>query len=135
MNKKDISQKTLAAIKNKGIKPKSKWSFVLRDLLLIVVGGLSLLIATMSFGMMVYHFLESDIDLYAQKGPRLGWFVLSTFPYLCFFLRHFPYYCLLIIIFLAFIAYIIITNFTLFIDSGYRLPLWDFLSFASSLDG
>jgi len=81
MSKDDLSAKVLETIKEKKLKPRAKWQYVAREVVIVSAGAALLLVGSISFAAMVRRIEYNDYGLYAHKGPDLALFVLATIPY------------------------------------------------------
>ena len=91
----DLSQKVIETIKDKHLKPKPKWQFLLKDSVFWGVGILAILIGGLSFAVIIYMFVNSDWDVYSQLSNN----------FLSFFLLVLPYFWLIILGIFILIAY------------------------------
>lgn len=81
MTHEDLSAKVLEKIKEEKLKPRAKWHFIAREVVIVAAGAALLLVGSISFSTMVHRFQYNDYGLYAHKGPDLAVFVLATIPY------------------------------------------------------
>lgn len=92
----NISQETLDAIKEKHIKPKPKWEFVLKEYLIWLFAGLSFLVGALAVAVIIHMVRSNDWDLYDRVSDNLLSFILATLPYA---------WLLLLAIFIALVYY------------------------------
>ncbi len=71
----------LEKIKNKKIKPKPKWEFLLRDYLIWIAASLFLLIGSLAFSVVIFLIKNNDWEIYEQINDSLLKFILLTLPY------------------------------------------------------
>jgi len=76
-----ISQKVLKIIKEKNIKPKPRWQFLLKNYLVWFLAALALIIGSFAFAVIIYMFLNNDWDVYQKINHSLFKFMLITLPY------------------------------------------------------
>lgn len=77
----NVSQKVFGEIKNKNIKPKPKWEFLLKDYFLWFLGITSLIIGAFAFSVIAYMFENNDWDVYEHINDSFLEFALATLPY------------------------------------------------------
>lgn len=78
---KDFSKEILEKIKKDGIRPKSKWHFMLKDYVVWSVFAVSIILGALSFSI-ILHFLEiNDWDAYYRVSDNFVAFVALTMPY------------------------------------------------------
>ena len=82
MTDKNISQKILKTIKEKGIAPKPKWRFIIRDVTLWILLVVFFIIAGISASIIIFLFQYSDIDIIVKFGPMMARFLLLSVPWL-----------------------------------------------------
>ncbi len=109
MSEQDLSAKVLETIKEKKLKPRAKWHFVVREILIIVASAALLVVGSISFSAMIHRFQYNDYGLYAHRGSDLALFVLATIPY---------FWILATVAFLALLYYILKNT-----KKGYRYRL------------
>lgn len=77
----DFSKDILEKIKKDGIKPKSRWHFVLKDYVVWLMFAVSIILGAVSFSI-VLHFLGiNDWDAYYRINNNVLEFALRTLPY------------------------------------------------------
>lgn len=81
METKDISQKVLAAIKEKHIVPRPKWQFSLKAILLWFGGAFSLISGAAGFSVIIHLLRFNDWDAYRYIDKNIFNFILLTMPY------------------------------------------------------
>ncbi len=79
--KPNISEKILAAIKEREIKPIPRWAFLLKDSFFWGVSIITLLVGGCAFAVIIFSFKTNDWDLYARASGSLLGFFLATLPY------------------------------------------------------
>ena len=84
MDHKDIGQKVLKIIKEKKIKPKPKWAFLLKDYSIWLISITSLIIGSLAFSVIIFLIKNNDWDVYKYINNSLLEFVILTLPYLWF---------------------------------------------------
>lgn len=77
----NVSQKVFGEIKNKNIKPKPKWEFLVKDYFLWFLGIFSLVIGAFAFSVVLYMFENNDWDVYRNISGSFLEFALATLPY------------------------------------------------------
>jgi len=106
----NLGQKILDKIKQNSLEPTPRWHFLLKEWLVWLLGGLSLLIGAAAVSVMIYLSKNSDLFIYDQVGRSFsGWLLLSL-----------PYFW---IIFLALFVWILFYNIK-HTKRGYRYPLF-----------
>ena len=81
MTIKDLGQEVLKTIKEKGVKPKPRWEFLVRDYSLWVVTLLTMVIGGFAFSVVIYMIKNNDWDIYKYMDGDLLGFVFGTLPY------------------------------------------------------
>ena len=81
MSDNNVSQDTLKKIKNKDIKPKPRWHFLLKDYVVWIFGFISLLVGSLSFSVVLYMLVNNDWDIYSNISNSLWQFILTPLPY------------------------------------------------------
>jgi len=99
----------LDTIKEKNLKPKSKWTFLLKDYVVWALGVVSLLLGSIAMSVIIYLVKNNDWDIYTELSGSLAEFVLLTMPY---------FWIVFLIIFLLVINYNIKHT-----KKGYKLSL------------
>ena len=82
MPENNLGQKFLKAIKNKAIKPRPRWQFLLKDYLIWIIGAASLIIGSFAFAVILHMLVNNDWDVYQNINDSLAGFILVTLPYL-----------------------------------------------------
>lgn len=82
MSEQRLSDSVLQIIEQKEIKPKSKWSFLLKNWVIWIVGILAVLIGALAISIVIAVLRSNDWDIYREFGQSLPRFFLSTMPYL-----------------------------------------------------
>jgi len=82
MNK--ISEEVLKKIKEENIKPKSYWHFVTKNYCIWFLFGISIILGSFSFGMILFMFRQLDWDIYHYLGNSFLKTVFISLPYLWF---------------------------------------------------
>jgi hypothetical protein len=77
----DLSKGILEKIKKEGIKPKSKWHFMLQDYVVWFVFALSIILGSLAFSIMLHFWGINDWDAYYRINNNLLEFALTTMPY------------------------------------------------------
>ena len=70
MEKENISKQVLEKIKDKKIKPKSKWEFLLKDYVWWFLGILALNIGGLAFSVIIYFLVNNDEINHIPKTTR-----------------------------------------------------------------
>ncbi len=71
----------LNTIKEKKIKPKAKWTFLLKNYVVWAFGIISLIFGSIAISVIIYLIKNNDWDLYTELSGSLLEFVLLTMPY------------------------------------------------------
>lgn len=79
---KDISKNILNKIKKEEIKPKSRWSFIVKNIVFWVVFVASLILGSLSTSIAIFNLRNNYWDLYQRVGQSLFAFTMRTIPYL-----------------------------------------------------
>ena len=77
---KDFTQNIIEKIKTEKLEPKSRWRFLLKNYLIWILGGLSLLFGSLATSVVIYLLKHSNWQL-AEKGDDFWSFFLLTIPY------------------------------------------------------
>lgn len=105
----NLEKKILDKIKKESLAPTPRWHFLLKEWLVWLLGGLSLLVGAAAVSVMLYLSKNNDWMIYEQVGRSFAsWFLLSL-----------PYFWL---IFLAIFVIILFYNLK-HTKQGYRYPL------------
>jgi hypothetical protein len=71
----------LKKIEDKKITPKPRWQFLLKDYVVWVFGGLSLIVGSLAVAVMIYLVRYNERDLCAYQAQSFWNFILLTLPY------------------------------------------------------
>jgi glucan phosphoethanolaminetransferase (alkaline phosphatase superfamily) len=108
-NEKDLSSKILESIKEKKIKPKPRWEFLIKDYIILASGIISIIIGALAVAVIIFMVLHSNRDLLSfLNNSKLEYFLLSL-----------PYYWFLFFSLFIVLAYFNIKHF----KRGYRYTL------------
>jgi glucan phosphoethanolaminetransferase (alkaline phosphatase superfamily) len=108
-NEKDLSSKILESIKEKKIKPKPRWEFLIKDYIILTSGIISIIIGALAVAVIIFMVLHSNRDLLSfLDNSKLEYFLLSL-----------PYYWFLFFSLFIVLAYFNIKHF----KRGYRYTL------------
>lgn len=77
----DFSREILEKIKKDGIKPKSKWHFMLKDYVVWFVFAVSIVLGALSFSIILHFWEINDWDAYYRVSDNFVAFVALTMPY------------------------------------------------------
>lgn len=77
----DLSKGVLEKIRKEGLKPRSKWHFMLKDYAVLFAFGLSILLGALAFSIMLHYWGVNDWDAYSRINDSLLAFALETMPY------------------------------------------------------
>jgi hypothetical protein len=80
MNKK-ISEIIFKKIKESHIKPRPKWEFLLKDCTIWTLFGISLIVGSLAFSVILYMFANNDWNLYQYVTGNFMGFLFVTLPY------------------------------------------------------
>lgn len=105
----DISREAFDEIKEKHIKPKPKWEFILKEYVIWIFAGASFLVGSLAVAVIIHMIRNNDWDLYERVSGNLPSFIFATLPY---------FWLLLLSAFIALAYY----NFK-HTKSGYRFSL------------
>lgn len=105
-----FDRKLLDKIKDEKISPRPRWHFLLKNYVVWVVGGLSLLIGAGAVSVLTYLITNNDWGVHRAIQKSWGEFFLLTLPYFW-------------LIFLALFVFVIYCNIK-HTKNGYRYPLW-----------
>ncbi|MEA2112540.1 MAG: hypothetical protein U9P50_01035 [Patescibacteria group bacterium] len=81
MKENKLAEKIINKIKNEGVKPISRWKFVMKDSLFWGAFMASILIGGMAVSIILNTLLNNDWDLYMQLSGGLSKFIVITLPY------------------------------------------------------
>jgi glucan phosphoethanolaminetransferase (alkaline phosphatase superfamily) len=108
-SEKDLSSKVLNSIKNKKIKPRPKWEFLIKDYVILAFGIISIIIGGLAIAVIMFMMLHSNQDL----------FIFANNSKLEYFFSSLPYYWILFFSLFIVLAYFNIKHF----KRGYRYTL------------
>ena len=77
----EFDSKILDTIKSKKLKPKAKWTFLLKNYVIWIFGILSLLFGSIAMAVVIYLINNNDWDLYSEFSGSLLGFIFLTMPY------------------------------------------------------
>jgi len=80
MPEEKISEKILEQIKNRSLKPKTKWSFRLRTYFIWFLVILLLVLSSLAFGVILYMLVNNDWSFQQRINPNLPGYILDTLP-------------------------------------------------------
>jgi heme/copper-type cytochrome/quinol oxidase subunit 2 len=106
----DFDKKLVDKIKQKKIKPYSRWHFLLKNYVVWIVGFISLIIGATAVSVMMYFLKYSGWDIWEKTHQTL----------LSFFLLTLPYFWLIFLGIFIFILYYNLKH----TKRGYRYPIW-----------
>jgi hypothetical protein len=92
MSEENIAKKVLNQIKSKGIQPKPRWQFLLKDYLIWLFFGLTIIVGSLASSIIIFMVRTSDWDLYSRLR-------------IPFFLKTLPYFWIIILLVFVFLAY------------------------------
>jgi len=78
---KNITRRVLEKIKKDEIKPKPRWSFVMKNYSLWVLFGISIIVGSIAASLILFILRNNEWDLHPVLGTGLSKFILLTFPY------------------------------------------------------
>ena len=78
---KELSQEVLKKIEEKHIKPKPRWTFLLKDYAVWILGALALFSGGLAFAVVIYMVKNNDWEVYKNINGSLPQFVVLTMPY------------------------------------------------------
>jgi len=105
-----FDQKLLSKIKGNKLSPTPRWHFLLKNYVIWVVGGLSLLIGAGAVSVLTYLTINNDLQIHHVLNKTWGEVMLLTLPYFW-------------LIFLGLFILVIYYNIK-HTKRGYRYPLW-----------
>lgn len=82
MTHQNISERVFNTIKERGITPKPKWQFLLKNSLLWVVAIGTIFLGAISFAILVFLFQNNDWDFYQYIHQHLISFLVFSLPFL-----------------------------------------------------
>jgi hypothetical protein len=77
----DLSKGVLDKIKKEGIKPKSKWHYMLKDYVVWFVFAVNIILGSIAFSIVLHFWNINDWDVYYRINSSLLDFALTTMPY------------------------------------------------------
>jgi len=77
----NLPQKILKTIQSKDIKPKAKWKFVIKNILVWTASIISLILSSLAVSIVIYLVKNSDWDLYPRLAGGLLRFIMMALPY------------------------------------------------------
>jgi len=81
MKKQNIGQNVLRVLREKRIRPKPRWEFLLKDYIIWGAGIISVLVGALSFAVILYMVVNNDWDIYQYTTNSLAGYIFSTLPY------------------------------------------------------
>jgi len=75
------AEKIISQIKREGIKPTSRWRFVVKDSFFWVAFTLSVVVGAMAVSIILNTLLNNDWDIYMELSGNLVQFIVITLPY------------------------------------------------------
>lgn len=81
----DKANEILKKIEEKKIKPKSKWVFLIKDYLIWVLCGLTVLIGALAMGVIIFIINDNDWDIHGYLRKSFLTYVLILIPYFWIF--------------------------------------------------
>jgi len=79
---KNISEKVFKRIKDNNIKPKPRWYFVTKNYFIWLTFGISVLLGSFTFSIILFMFKQLDWDIYHYLGDSFVKTVFISLPYL-----------------------------------------------------
>src|SRR4030042_1725769 len=79
---KNISNEVLKKIKDNNIKPKPHWYFVTKNYFIWSIFGISIILGSFAFGMVLFIIKQLDWDIYHYTGSSFSKTVFISLPYL-----------------------------------------------------
>ncbi len=77
----DLTNEVLEKIKEKHIKPKPKWEFILKEYVIWVFAGASFLVGSLAVAVIIHMVRNNDWDLCDRVSGNLLSFIFATLPY------------------------------------------------------
>lgn len=77
----DISREAFKKIKEKMIKPKPRWEFILKEYVIWLFASVSFLVGSLAVAVIIYMLRNNDWDLSRQASHSLIGFIFATLPY------------------------------------------------------
>ena len=105
----DLTKEVLEKIEEKHIKPKPRWEFILKEYLIWIFAGISLLVGSLAVAVIIHMVRNNDWDLHDKVSGGLAPFIFATLPY---------FWLLILAVFVALAYYNFIHT-----KSGYRFSL------------
>lgn len=81
LDKNNFGKELLEKIKEKKLKPKSRWHFLLKRYGIWTIGIFSLVIGALAFSVIIYFLKYNDWDIYEELSDSFLGFVFLTLPY------------------------------------------------------
>ncbi len=78
---KDLGAKVLEKIKEKKLRPKPKWEFLLKNYIIWGFSFLSLIIGSLASSVIFYMLIKNDWDFYMDISSSMPRFIFATLPY------------------------------------------------------
>lgn len=79
--KKELVNNILNKIKDRHIKPKPRWVYLVRDCFIWSLGVLSFIAASLIFAVVLYFLIQNDWSLYRRFSQSFVGFIFITLPY------------------------------------------------------
>ena len=79
---KNISNEVLKKIKDNNIKPKPRWYFITKNYFIWLIFGISIILGSFAFGMVLFITKQLDWDIYHYLGESFLKTVFISLPYL-----------------------------------------------------
>ncbi|HIP50192.1 MAG TPA: hypothetical protein EYG99_01955 [Candidatus Pacebacteria bacterium] len=76
-----MSSQIIDKIKKNKIKPKSRWTFLLRDYFMWLFFGTSIVVGGLAFAVMLFLITSNDWDVYKYLDKSFGEYLLLSIPY------------------------------------------------------
>ncbi|MDD5032263.1 MAG: DUF4149 domain-containing protein [Patescibacteria group bacterium] len=77
----DLVKEVLEKIKEKHIKPKPKWEFILEEYIIWIFAGASFLVGSLAVAVIIHMVRNNDWDLHDRVSGNLVSFIFATLPY------------------------------------------------------
>ena len=77
----NLSQAVLAKIKEEHIKPRPKWQFTFKNVLVWITSAIALVFGGLSSSVVIYMLVNNDWDVYEHITGSLAGFIFVTMPY------------------------------------------------------
>jgi len=82
--KEKFDSQILEKIKEEKLKPKARWTFLLKDYVIWAFGFVSLIIGSLSIAVLIYLIGNNDWSIYSEISDSLLEFIILTLPYYWF---------------------------------------------------